>query len=106
VGKELGEFLKGAREMAGISQSELAEKLGLKSAQSISNIERGVAPLPQSQIKDVARILELDAADIVEIIVEEVRDRYLKIVDTADKNQEKAKGKSPGLLARKAKADK
>jgi transcriptional regulator with XRE-family HTH domain len=65
----IGAFLRMARERANISQAELATKLGLRSAQSISNIERGIAPLPLKMVKRMADILKVDKRAFVEALI-------------------------------------
>ena len=102
MGKAVGDFLRVAREKAGVSQALLSERLRLKSAQSISNIERGVAPLTQAKVADVAKILGFDPEDIVEVIIGEVREKYLRIVEESDKRRRKSKRKLAGLYTKKA----
>lgn len=54
----IGDRIKSRRIQIGLSQTELADKLGFKSKASISRIEQGVQSLPQSRIIDMARALE------------------------------------------------
>ena len=103
MGRALGDYLREAREKSGLSQAEVAENLGLKSAQSISNIERGVAPLTQSKIAALARLLKIDPEDIIEIILTEVRGKYLQIIDQSEKRRQKPKGRLATLFAKKQK---
>lgn len=44
-------MLKRYRKQAGFTQAELAKKLGYKSAQFVSNWERGVSALPVDKFK-------------------------------------------------------
>lgn len=55
LGQELlGERIRLARESAGLSQQELAEKAGLAQGQSISNYERNVAEVPAKRLRLIA----------------------------------------------------
>lgn len=52
-------ILKEYRENAGLSQKDLAEKVGLKQ-QRYNHYERGRRELPVSVAKEIGRILEID----------------------------------------------
>lgn len=52
-----GERIKAQREALGISQDELARKLGYQSRSSVNKIESGERDLPQSKIKAIADAL-------------------------------------------------
>ena len=53
----IGDRIKAQREALGISQDELARKLGYQSRSSINKIESGERDLPQSKIKAIADAL-------------------------------------------------
>lgn len=55
--KEAGEWLKQARKRAGLSQIELAEKLGLKYYTFISQVENGFGRVPSESMEPWARAL-------------------------------------------------
>ena len=57
--KTIGERIKEARTKKGLSQTELAEKLGYKSRSSINKIEVGGRDIPRSQIVRIAEILDV-----------------------------------------------
>ena len=61
----LGQRLKLAREQAGLSQEELARRLGYKSKSSITKIEKGIQGMTLSAIKDFAQELGLDPSTLV-----------------------------------------
>lgn len=61
----LGQRLKLAREQAGLSQEELARRLGYKSKSSITKIEKGIQAMTLSAIKDFAQELGLDPSTLV-----------------------------------------
>jgi transcriptional regulator with XRE-family HTH domain len=54
---EIYKRIKQRREELGMSQEELASKLGYKNRSSIHKIEMGVNDIPQSKIKDFASAL-------------------------------------------------
>lgn len=53
-----GEKIKNRRKELGLSQEELAEKLGYKSKTSISKIEQDITDLPLSKVTKFAEILK------------------------------------------------
>lgn len=56
MGQELlGERIKKAREDAGLSQQALADRVGLKQGQSISNYERDQAEVPAKRLRAIAK---------------------------------------------------
>lgn len=57
--KTIGERIKEARTKKGLSQTELAEKLGYKSRSSINKIEVGGRDIPRSQIVRIAESLDV-----------------------------------------------
>lgn len=57
---EIYKRIKERREELGMSQEELATKLGYKNRSSIHKIEMGVNDIPQSKIKDFAIALNTD----------------------------------------------
>lgn len=75
MGKYVGSFIKELREKRGLSQADVARMLSLKTAQSISNIERGVSPLPRAKIKRLADILGVKKAEIVGVVMREMQER-------------------------------
>ena len=54
---EIGKTVKRFREQLGITQDELAKKLGYKSRSSINKIELGENDIPRSKISDFAKAL-------------------------------------------------
>lgn len=76
MGKGLGAFIRGVREVQGLSQADVAKELRLSSPQFVSNIERGIAPLPRAQAASFARILKIEYSVLLDVIVEDIRDSY------------------------------
>lgn len=56
---EIGERIKARREELGMSQDELARKVGYKWRSSINKIELGGQRLPQKKIVEIARALRV-----------------------------------------------
>ena len=56
---QIGNIIKKRRVQLGLSQTELANKLGFKSTASISRIELGVQSLPQNKILEMAKALDV-----------------------------------------------
>ena len=56
---QIGNIIKKRRVQLGLSQTELANKLGFKSKDSISRIELGVQSLPQNKILEMAKALDV-----------------------------------------------
>lgn len=84
---ELSKRIRMRREELGMSQDELAKKLGYKSRSTIAKIEAGENDIAQSKITAFADALEttpsylmgwMDGDDIIRLSVEEVRERLEK----------------------------
>ena len=58
--KEFGRNLKAERNRAGLSQEQLAEKIGLSYGQVIGTIERGETNTSLSVIVSIMNVLDLD----------------------------------------------
>lgn len=86
MGKYIGSYIKELREKKGLSQADVARLLSLKTAQSISNIERGVSPLPRAKIKRLADILGVKKGEIVTMVMREVQDRVSKAAGVQGKS--------------------
>ncbi len=78
MGKIVGQFIRDMREKRNLSQGDVAKLLSLKTAQSISNIERGVSPLPRAKIKKLSEILGIPKSELMSVALREVQDRYAK----------------------------
>ena len=55
----LGDRVKQKRENMGLSQEELADKMGYKSKTSIHKIEQGITDLPLSKVEELAKVLNV-----------------------------------------------
>lgn len=63
---EMGQRIKSRREAIGMSQQELAERVGYKSRSSINKIELGKNDIVQSTIKKIASILNCSPAYLMD----------------------------------------
>jgi transcriptional regulator with XRE-family HTH domain len=79
----LGERIKKAREIAGLSQKQVSDAMGWTSAQFISNVERGKAPLPPQHIPIIARMIKLSENRLVDDLVEIYRHRCVAAIKKA-----------------------
>lgn len=85
----LGDKVKKLREQMGMSQEELAEKLGYKSKTSIYKVEKGMTDLPQSKLIELAEILHTTPAHLIEEDEDETVMTYR--IDTKGLNQAQIK---------------
>jgi len=77
--KSVGELIKEYREKKGLSQRELANKIGFKeihSGQIISNIERGESPLPKKLIAYVCHAVGIPADLMFEVWMKEQEKKF------------------------------
>ena len=74
----LSEFLKSKRIEAGLTQSEVARKLGYSSPQFVSNWERGLANPPVFILRDLTKMYKVAAEKMFDMLVEEVRESLHK----------------------------
>ena len=63
----LSDFLKDKRMAAGLSQRDVADKLGYSTPQFISNWERGVSHPPISALKKLGDLYKISADELFEI---------------------------------------
>lgn len=68
---QLAKFLKEKRIASGLSQGDVADKLGYSTAQFISNWERGVAAPPVNILKKLAELYKVNAEELFEVVLEE-----------------------------------
>lgn len=62
----IGDRIKKRREALGLSQDDLAQRLGYKSRSSINKMELGVQDVPQRKVKEIARILDVPIGYLLE----------------------------------------
>ena len=59
---ELSTRLRLRREELGLSQEELAQRMGYRSKSSITKLEKGINDIPQSKVEELAAALHLSRA--------------------------------------------
>lgn len=74
---DIGRKIHDRRIELGLSQEELAEKVGLKHKTSISRIEHGKQDIKRKQIKAFAEALQMDPEELSGLTI----DRYVKSVE-------------------------
>ncbi len=81
-GQDLASFLKEIRKNAGLSQKEVADTLGYKSSQFVSNWERGLSSPPLTTLRRLARLYRIAENEmfsrIRDIAVRELEDELRK----------------------------
>lgn len=65
--RKAGVFIRQRRKELGLNQDYLAKELNYKDKQAISNIERGVAPLPFNRIIKLAQLLGVERKNIAKL---------------------------------------
>lgn len=85
----LANFLKEKRIRAGLSQKEVAEKLGYSTAQFVSNWERGLSAPPVETLKLIAEMYNIDLDEVFQVTLESAVNRLT--VDLREKFYTKKK---------------
>jgi SOS-response transcriptional repressor LexA len=62
-----GKYIQDRRKELGINQDRVAEVLKYKDKQAVSNIERGVAPLPLNKIRKLAELLQVEPKSLAKL---------------------------------------
>ncbi len=76
---KFAEYLRNKRIRANLTQGEVAKKLKLNNAQFISNIERGLAPVPFSTLKVLMKLYNMK--------YKELADKYLELQESIFKSE-------------------
>ena len=69
----LSVFLKDRRVAAGLTQSDVARRLGYSSPQFVSNWERGLANPPVFILRDLTKMYKVAADEMFDLLLEEIR---------------------------------
>lgn len=64
-----GQYLKQKRVQAGLSQSQVSNKLGYTTSQFVSNWERGISEPPVKDIKKIALLYGVSAEGIFDAVL-------------------------------------
>jgi transcriptional regulator with XRE-family HTH domain len=70
-GNKLAQFLKEKRTQSGLSQKDVATKLGYSTSQFISNWERGVSQPPINTLRTLATMYKIGAEQMFNVLLEE-----------------------------------
>ncbi len=70
--QKLGIFLKEARVELGLSQKDIAEKVGIHT-QYVSNYERGLCAPPSHSFGAILKLLKVKKEDVVDVMLEDSR---------------------------------
>ncbi|MCH2535638.1 MAG: helix-turn-helix domain-containing protein [Bdellovibrionales bacterium] len=89
--QSLGNYLKNKRNETGLTQSEVATKLGYSSPQFISNFERGLCSPPLKNLKTLVKLYKIPVEEIMTLILEEQESILRKALSGAGKRKRKAK---------------
>ncbi len=69
--QSLGAYLKEKRIESGLTQSEVANKLGYSTPQFISNFERGLCSPPLKNLKVLVRLYKINPSELMDLIMSE-----------------------------------
>jgi transcriptional regulator with XRE-family HTH domain len=69
----VGEFLQKKRQESGLSQGDLAAKLGYSTSQFVSNWERGLCSAPFSIMSKLVKLLRIDRDELLNLMMEDSR---------------------------------
>lgn len=67
----LGEYLQAKRTKAGLSQGDVATKLGYSSPQFISNFERGLCAPPLNKLKMLVQLYDMNGEEVLKLMMKE-----------------------------------
>lgn len=65
----LAQFLKEKRTDAGLSQKDVATKLGYSTSQFISNWERGISQPPINTLKFLAKLYHVNSEEMFQVLL-------------------------------------
>ena len=71
--------LRNSREAKGMSQGELAKKLGLSSPQFVSNMERGLCGVPITTLRRLGKMFKWSAQEMYEFKLNEHAKKLKKV---------------------------
>lgn len=89
--QSLGNYLKNKRNESGLTQSEVATKLGYSSPQFISNFERGLCSPPLKNLKTLVKLYKIPVEEIMTLILEEQETILRKALSGTGRRKRKAK---------------
>ena len=90
---KLNLHIKEKREKLSMSQKELGLKLGYQNGQYISNMERGMCPVPLEKLDKIIYLLKLNANEVIDIIQEDHLSYLKSLLFDKSKYRKKTKSK-------------
>jgi transcriptional regulator with XRE-family HTH domain len=85
--KVLGDFLQAKRVKSGLSQGDVATKLGYSSPQFISNFERGLCAPPLNKLKLLVQLYDLNGEEVLKLMLKEQEKHLRKALGLAKKKR-------------------
>ena len=85
--KVLGDFLQSKRVKAGLSQGDVATKLGYSSPQFISNFERGLCAPPLNKLKLLVQLYDLNGEEVLKLMLKEQEKHLRKALSLTKKKR-------------------
>lgn len=85
--KQFGSYLKSLRVDHGMTQADLASKLGLKYSQSIANIESGRFKLPTRYVQSYCSVFNLNSNDFIDKMTQAYKDELISKVRNKNKKK-------------------
>jgi transcriptional regulator with XRE-family HTH domain len=82
--QQAGRWLKGAREAAGLTQAELAERVGLRYYTFVSQVESGLGRLPVETQGAWAQALGLDPGDFARTLLRYYEPELFRLLFDSD----------------------
>ncbi|MGZ3651213.1 MAG: helix-turn-helix domain-containing protein [Bdellovibrionota bacterium] len=73
----LGDYLQSKRMKVGLSQGDVATKLGYSSPQFISNFERGLCAPPLNKLKMLVALYDMSGEEVLKLMMKE-HERHLR----------------------------
>jgi len=80
--KSVSELIKVLRQKHGLTQIDVAERLGYSNAQSVSNWERGIQTPPIDFVPKLCKILKISKEEYKEVLIKAYKEKtesYLKL---------------------------
>lgn len=79
----LGNFLKEKRTQSGLSQKDVATKLGYSTSQFVSNWERGISRPPKNAVHVLIKLYDVSLKDFKQAFLEDFKkecDRHIDFI--------------------------
>lgn len=70
IENKLAQFLKDKRTLSGLSQKDVATKLGYSTSQFISNWERGISQPPINTLRTLAQMYGVEAEQMFQVLLD------------------------------------